>query len=125
VRGAETLVRVHEPFSAMDVLDAGSKRHSWNLNEALATVSSVGRGVIVLLHRQENAHELLERVRSAADEPPREKIALRNYGIGAQILKDLGVTRMRLLAVPRKMPSMTGFDLEVTGYLQPGDPLPR
>ena len=42
---------------------------------------------------------------------------LRTYGIGAQILKDLGVGKMQLLASPRKMPSMTGFDLEVTGYL--------
>jgi 3,4-dihydroxy 2-butanone 4-phosphate synthase/GTP cyclohydrolase II len=46
-------------------------------------------------------------------------VDLRNYGIGAQILKDLNVGRMRLLAVPRKMPSMTGFDLEVAGYLEP------
>ena len=38
---------------------------------------------------------------------------LRNYGIGAQILRDLNVGRMRLLAKPRKMPSMAGFDLEV------------
>jgi 3,4-dihydroxy 2-butanone 4-phosphate synthase/GTP cyclohydrolase II len=44
---------------------------------------------------------------------------LRNYGIGAQILRDLNVGRMRLLAKPRKMPSMAGFDLEVTGYLLP------
>jgi 3,4-dihydroxy 2-butanone 4-phosphate synthase / GTP cyclohydrolase II len=43
---------------------------------------------------------------------------LRNYGIGAQILRDLGVGRMRLLAAPRKMPSMTGFGLEVTGYAE-------
>ena len=41
---------------------------------------------------------------------------LRTSGIGAQILKDLGVCRMKLLASPRKMPSMAGFDLEVTGY---------
>ncbi len=44
---------------------------------------------------------------------------LRNYGIGAQILKDLGVTKMKVMALPRKMPSMAGFDLEVTGYLLP------
>ena len=43
-------------------------------------------------------------------------MALRNYGIGAQILKDLKVKKMRLLALPRRMPSMAGFDLEVTGY---------
>jgi 3,4-dihydroxy 2-butanone 4-phosphate synthase/GTP cyclohydrolase II len=46
-------------------------------------------------------------------------MALRNYGIGAQILKDLGVKRMRLMALPRRMPSMAGFGLEVVGYLQP------
>jgi 3,4-dihydroxy 2-butanone 4-phosphate synthase / GTP cyclohydrolase II len=46
-------------------------------------------------------------------------VALRNYGIGAQILRDLGVKKMRLMALPRPMPSMTGFGLEVTGYLQP------
>jgi len=46
---------------------------------------------------------------------------LRTYGIGAQILRDLGVTRMKVLGAPRKMPSMTGFDLEVTGYLQPNE----
>ena len=48
-------------------------------------------------------------------------MTLRNYGIGAQILKDLRVKKMRLLALPMRMPSMAGFDLEVTGYLQPGD----
>jgi 3,4-dihydroxy 2-butanone 4-phosphate synthase/GTP cyclohydrolase II len=43
---------------------------------------------------------------------------LRLYGIGAQILRDLGVGRMRLMAAPRKMPSMTGFGLEITGYAE-------
>ena len=57
--------------------------------------------------------------RALDDEPPiSPKIDLRNYGIGAQILRDLNVGRMRLLAKPRKMPSMTGFDLEVTGYVE-------
>ena len=43
---------------------------------------------------------------------------LRNYGIGAQILRELGVGRMRLMAAPRKMPSMAGFGLEVVGYAE-------
>jgi len=68
-----------------------------------------------LLHRPESALEL--RRRAIADTaPPPSKMDLRNYGIGAQILRDLNVGRMRLLAKPRKMPSMAGFDLEVTGY---------
>jgi 3,4-dihydroxy 2-butanone 4-phosphate synthase/GTP cyclohydrolase II len=116
----ETLVRVHEPLSVMDWLDAASERHSWNLNEAMRAVASAERGVIVLLQRPESPQELLERVRPATH-ARRPGEALRNYGIGAQILRDLDVKKMRLLAAPRKMPSMTGFDLEVTGYLQPGD----
>ena len=55
------------------------------------------------------------------DSIDRRKRDLRTYGIGAQILRDLGVLRMRLLAHPRRMPSMAGFDLEVTGYVQPED----
>ncbi|HEY3326889.1 MAG TPA: bifunctional 3,4-dihydroxy-2-butanone-4-phosphate synthase/GTP cyclohydrolase II, partial [Novimethylophilus sp.] len=53
-----------------------------------------------------------------ADEPVRAKQELRDYGIGSQILLDVGVRKMRLLAVPRKMPSMAGFGLEVSGYLE-------
>ena len=67
------------------------------------------------------AAELLERAKPADHGYVPPKLALRNYGIGAQILKDLKVKKMRLLAVPRRMPSMAGFDLEVTGYLQPDD----
>ncbi len=76
-------------------------------------------GVIVLLHRTETAVELLERARKRNGETGAPVMALRNYGIGAQILKDLGVRKMRLMALPRRMPSMVGFGLEVTGYLQP------
>ena len=111
----ETLVRVHEPLSVMDLLDAESASHSWTIPGALAAIANAGRGVVVLLHRPESAAELRERALSEAPSPP-AKLDLRNYGIGAQILRDLNVGRMRLLAKPRKMPSMAGFDLEVTGY---------
>ena len=70
----------------------------------------------------ESAAELLERVTPAKSKPRmRVRTDLRDYGIGAQILKDLNVGKMRLLAVPRKMPSMAGFGLEVTGYLESRD----
>ena len=118
----ETLVRVHEPLSTMDLLDLEDDTHSWNLNEALRIISDAERGVIVLLHRRESGSELMERVLPAKlPHRPAAKADLPNYGIGAQILKDLNVRKMRLLAVPRKMPSMTGFGLEVTGYLEPED----
>jgi 3,4-dihydroxy 2-butanone 4-phosphate synthase/GTP cyclohydrolase II len=119
--GTEVLVRVHEPLSVIDLLDAGSTSHSWNFHDALAAIARAPCGVILLLHREESAAELLERAKPPRRDAPQPKIALRNYGIGAQILRDLRVKKMRLLALPRRMPSMAGFDLEVTGYLQPGD----
>jgi 3,4-dihydroxy 2-butanone 4-phosphate synthase/GTP cyclohydrolase II len=112
---SETLVRVHEPLSVMDLLDTQSESHSWSIPAALETIAHAGRGVVVLLHRPESAAELRRRAMSA--EPAHSsKLALRDYGIGAQILRDLNVGRMRILARPRKMPSMSGFDLEVTGF---------
>ena len=114
----DTLVRVHEPLSVIDLLDRESRTHSWTIPAALAAIRHSGCGVLVLLHRSESAQEL--RQRAIADQPPPEaRMDLRNYGIGAQILRDLGVGKMRLLARPRKMPSMAGFGLEVTGHEDP------
>ena len=111
----ETLVRVHEPVTIMDVLEAESESHAWSILEAQKAIVQAGRGVIVLLHRPESAQELRRRA-IGGDAPPPSKMDLRNYSIGAQILRDLHVGKMRLLARQRKMPSMAGFDLEVTGY---------
>jgi 3,4-dihydroxy 2-butanone 4-phosphate synthase / GTP cyclohydrolase II len=118
VPGVETLVRVHEPLSVIDLLDAASTAHSWNLNAALSAVAAAPSGVVVLLHRSETGEDVLSSL-SGQESPDPPKPDLRNYGIGAQILKDLGVSKMKLMAVPRKMPSMAGFDLEVTGYVLP------
>ena len=49
--------------------------------------------------------------------PGEKQMDLRTYGVGAQILLELGVTRMKLLGSPRRMPSMTGYGLEVTGFV--------
>lgn len=111
----ETVVRVHEPVSIVDLLDYGSRAHSWTIPAALARLAQAERAVLVLLHRPESAQELRQRAvgkQAFAD----TKMDLRNYGIGAQILRDLNVGKMRLLARRRKMPSMAGFDLEVTAH---------
>ncbi|MCL2523646.1 MAG: bifunctional 3,4-dihydroxy-2-butanone-4-phosphate synthase/GTP cyclohydrolase II [Betaproteobacteria bacterium] len=116
--GGETLVRVHEPLSVLDFLDPGSKAQSFSIDEAQAALARNGHGVIVLMHRPEDGEALLARLTGQDDAPRRQhKWDPRIYGIGAQILRDLGVTRMRLLSSPRKMPSMTGFGLEVAGFV--------
>jgi 3,4-dihydroxy 2-butanone 4-phosphate synthase/GTP cyclohydrolase II len=117
----ETLVRVHEPLSIMDLLDIKDDTHSWNVNDTLQLMAGAKSGVVVLLHCRESAAELMERVMPSKSKRIVPRTDLRDYGIGAQILKDLDVGKMRLLAVPRKMPSMAGFGLEVTGYLEQED----
>jgi 3,4-dihydroxy 2-butanone 4-phosphate synthase/GTP cyclohydrolase II len=113
----ETLVRVHEPLSVIDLLDAGPGTHSWGVGEALAAIRRAGSGVIVLLNCTQITESLEARLPYSRPAPGRS-MDLRVYGIGAQILRDLGVGRMRLMAAPRKMPSMAGFGLEVTGYAE-------
>ena len=117
--GAETLVRVHEPLSVLDFLDPGSKPQSFSIDQAQAALANNGHGVIVLMHRPEDGEALLARLNGQNKNSPRtqSKWDPRTYGIGAQILRDLGVTKMRLLSSPRRMPSMTGFELEVTGFV--------
>ncbi len=115
----EVLVRVHEPLSIVDLLDAGPGDHSWPLPRALEALQAAERGVAVLLNCGETAAELLPRVlsRERGVRPKALPRDLRTYGIGAQILRDLGVGRMRLLGKPRRMPSLQGYGLEVTGFV--------
>jgi 3,4-dihydroxy 2-butanone 4-phosphate synthase/GTP cyclohydrolase II len=123
-RDKEALVRVHQPVSILDVLGNCASTHSWDLASAMKTIQAAECGAIVLLNCGETADQLFAQF-APRDNGPRSARAasmdLRTYGIGAQILRNLGVGRMQLLANPRKMPSMTGFDLEVTGYLPQPD----
>lgn len=119
----ETLVRVHEPTSLLDVLDVSSPGHSWGVDRAMRAISQASSGVMVLLNCQGSASHLFSQIDAWGKDhatPATRKAAkmdLRTYGIGAQILRDLNVGQMRLHARPRKMPSiMPGFGLTVTGY---------
>ena len=124
---AETLVRVHEPLTALDFLDANVSTHSWPLAQELQKLASSSAGVAVLLNASGIAapgdadwlaqfHKLNGTHSENTETPPARKTDFRTYGIGAQILKDLGVGKMRLLANPSPVPSLSGYKLEVTGY---------
>jgi 3,4-dihydroxy 2-butanone 4-phosphate synthase/GTP cyclohydrolase II len=117
--GEETLVRVHEPLSVMDFLEQADHAHSTSVHEALSKIAKSSAGVLVMLHRGETPQDL--RARAALDASGQQTAQWdpRSYGIGAQILRDLNVGKMRLLATPHKMPSMAGFGLEVVGYANP------
>lgn len=120
----ETLVRVHEPTTVLDLLCSEGKEHSWTVAAALDVIKQSEAGVVVLMNCQGETEALFEQfaARQAATpstesgEQRQHRYDLRTYGIGAQILRDLNVGKAKLLARPRKMPSMAGFALTITGY---------
>jgi 3,4-dihydroxy 2-butanone 4-phosphate synthase/GTP cyclohydrolase II len=109
----ETLVRVHEPVSVMDLLDAASTTHSWTIPRRCGHCGGSRRARVAT----ESARTPAARDRRCAGGVVEGRPS--QLRIGAQILRDLNVRRMRLMAKARKMPSMAGFDLEVTGYVEP------
>jgi 3,4-dihydroxy 2-butanone 4-phosphate synthase/GTP cyclohydrolase II len=117
------LVRVHEPFISLDLFDFDTVRHAYSVQDAMRIVSHQKEGVIVLLRRHEPTAEILERLEdtTAHRRATTRKWDPRLHGIGAQILRDLGVGRMRVLARPKRIPSMSGFGLEVVEYVSPDD----
>ena len=127
----ETLVRVHEPVTVLDFLDSQVSNHSWPLVQALQQIAAAPAGVAVLLNAAGIAapndqdwlaqFQKLNQPKDAVKKPLSRKTDFRSYGIGAQILKDIGVGKMRLLANPNPVPSLSGYKLEVTGY-QPYKP---
>lgn len=122
----ETLVRVHEPVTVLDFLDSNVSTHSWPLAKALEELATAPTGVAVLLNASGIAapndqdwlaqFQKLNQSRDEANKPLARKTDFRSYGIGAQILKDIGVGKMCLLANPSPVPSLSGYKLEVTGY---------
>ena len=112
--------RVHEPLSVFDALEINRSMHSWSLDAALAHIATEGKGVMVLLNCGESGEQLLAQfdgTAKSAHAPERGRMDLRTYGIGAQILRQCGVHKMRLMGSPRRMPSMAGYGLEITGYI--------
>ncbi len=121
-----TLVRVHQPVSLIDFLETETSSHSWRLTDAMKKIQDSDRGILVLLNCGEQPEEFLAKFDTIGKKRVNETSSatsqiLRNYGIGAQILRDIGAGKMKLLANPRKMPSMAGFNLDIVGYLESPD----
>ena len=110
----ETLVRVHEPFSVMDFLHT-HPRHSWPLPKALSHIQAAGSGVIILMHRTETGATLLDRTLPKGVSQTQQWDS-KTYGIGAQILANLNVKKMRVMGKPSSFTGLTGFGLEVSGF---------
>jgi 3,4-dihydroxy 2-butanone 4-phosphate synthase/GTP cyclohydrolase II len=118
------LVRVHVEDIFADVLAAEGLGVNWPLRSAMQRIAAAGRGVIVIIREADDAKALVRRMNEAqmrerGIELPRPATGndLRDYGVGAQILLDLGVRRMRVLGTPKKLRGLSGFGLEITEYL--------
>jgi 3,4-dihydroxy 2-butanone 4-phosphate synthase / GTP cyclohydrolase II len=117
------LVRVHVQHLLSDLLTLQLPDSGWPLRDALQRVAREPGGVLVLLSRPEDPATLIRRMRGyqfGHGETPRAidpSTELRTYGIGAQILLDIGVRRMRVLSAPKRITGLSGFNLEVVEYV--------
>ena len=121
-----TLVRVHVQSAVRDMLGAEAPGSpSWNISRCLQAVQEAGAGVVVLLARSESNDQLLHSIDIALGSAEIERGSGVNpntymtVGLGSQILRDLGVGKIRLMGAPIKYNAISGFDLEVTGYVDP------
>lgn len=117
------MVRVHLNDAIADALPVESRNFGWPLRDALRRIGEAGAGVAVILRWNESNRSLLNRIQAIADpakgeeEQATESRDIRTYGIGAQILADVGVHKMRLLSAPKQFHALAGFNLEVVDYI--------
>jgi 3,4-dihydroxy 2-butanone 4-phosphate synthase/GTP cyclohydrolase II len=124
--GPETpLVRVHLADTLRDLFGIHAPTRAWTLRAAMQRIAEAGNGVVIVLRQQESARELADSLRTLAPaaaaaeaaQARAEGVVLRTFGVGAQILQDLGVKRMRVLSAPKQMHGISAFGLEVEGYV--------
>ncbi len=117
------LVRVHLQDTLGDVIGVQSKSLGWPLHSAIERIGKEETGVIVLLRDQETSREFMDSVegldehRDELESRRSGDSVLRTYGVGAQILRDLGLSKIRVLSAPKQMYAISGFDLEITEYV--------
>ncbi len=122
-----TLVRVHLRNTLSDMIGAESEHFAWPLRRAMKRIAEEGSGIIIVLRKAEESRDLIQQIVGLnrggpapddhSGDPGSDPKVLRTYGIGAQILFDLGVRRMRVLSAPKRLHGLSGFGLEVVEYV--------
>ncbi|QIK37434.1 3,4-dihydroxy-2-butanone-4-phosphate synthase [Caldichromatium japonicum] len=117
------LVRVHLQNTLCDLFDTVHNACGWPLRDVMRQIAEAGEGVIVVLRNRDRPDDLLARLKDfqfhdSDDQVPvrKDRSELRTFGIGAQILADLGVRKMRVMSAPKAMHAISGFDLEIVEY---------
>ncbi|MEX2500034.1 MAG: 3,4-dihydroxy-2-butanone-4-phosphate synthase [Wenzhouxiangellaceae bacterium] len=118
-------VRVHVPELLGDVMGLTEPAFGMPLDAALADIARRGRGLALVLGYDESDSDRLSGLVGSTGEPvaPKDRAAseLRNYGIAAQIIAELGIRRMQVFGAPKRLHALDGFGLEITEYVVPGD----
>ena len=118
------LVRVHIQDTLGDVLGVQATALGWPVTDAIRRISEEEIGIVIILREQESSRDLMDAVEDLSlkpDELNEKRInddGLRTYGVGGQILRDLGVSQMRVLSAPKQMYAISGFDLKITEYVE-------
>jgi 3,4-dihydroxy 2-butanone 4-phosphate synthase/GTP cyclohydrolase II len=120
------VVRVHVTDTLRDLMSVHDGTRAWTLREAMQRIAQASSGVIVVLRQAEPARELADAVnlldrRAGAEGAAPSGAVLRRYGIGAQILQDLGVRRMHVLSAPKQVHGISAFGLEIVDYIHESD----
>ena len=117
------LVRVHVENSLRDSIGIEHRSLGWPMKSALKQLAKEEDAILVALCYSSQPKEFLEMVKAIQTEDDRdeevqaESSVLRTYGTGSQILREIGVKRMRVLSEPKIMQAISGFDLEITEYI--------
>jgi len=119
----ETVVRVHMADPLGDLLGATREPSQWPLSKVMTEIQQLGKGVLVVLRQPEQNKQLAEKIEQYQQQDRGETSSntktgwdLRTFGVGAQILSDLGVKKMRVMGTPTKLTGLSGFGLELVGY---------
>ena len=118
------LVRVHIMDTLRDVVGVNSEKLGWPLRAAMRRVAKEESGAVVILRPEESPRHFMDSLVQLDAKPARQRggaTVVRTYGIGAQILKDLGLKRMRVLSAPKQLQGLAAFDLEITSYVDGDD----
>jgi 3,4-dihydroxy 2-butanone 4-phosphate synthase / GTP cyclohydrolase II len=118
------LVRVHIQDTLRDMVGVRNENLGLPLRAAMRRVAAEPSGVVVILRPEESPRHFMDTVRQLEAKPAAHgsgATVVRTYGIGAQILKDLGLKRMRVLSAPKQLQGLAAFDLEVTTYIDGGE----
>ena len=116
-------MRVHPIDTLSDLVGVRDVGRTWTLRDAMKRIADEGVGIVIVLRDHTTPRELADAVSALGQRVEHATPAqvapqvLRTYGIGAQILKDLGVTRMQVLSTPKQLQGLSAFGLEITGYL--------